>query len=167
MMDPAYANVAFSLQDQKKVSKIVESEFGFHIIQLIEKRGDRVNTRHILLRPKVSEKELTEACARLDSIADDIRANKFTFDDAAAVISQDKDTRNNHGIMVNINEHSGITTSKFQMQGRVPVNHLHVITKLRNLRHSVIIKIITINEQGFSLFHTHIADGQFELRPSL
>ena len=116
MMDPAYANVAFSLQDPKKVSKIVESEFGFHIIQLIEKRGDRVNTRHILLRPKVSEKELTEACARLDSIADDIRANKFTFDDAAAVISQDKDTRNNHGIMVNINEHSGITTSKFQMQ---------------------------------------------------
>ena len=106
MMDPAYANVAFSLQDPKKVSKIVESEFGFHIIQLIEKRGDRVNTRHILLRPKVSEKELTEACARLDSIADDIRANKFTFDDAAAVISQDKDTRNNHGIMVNINEHS-------------------------------------------------------------
>ena len=92
MMDPAYANVAFSLQDPKKVSKIVESEFGFHIIQLIEKRGDRVNTRHILLRPKVSEKELTEACARLDSIADDIRANKFTFDDAAAVISQDKDT---------------------------------------------------------------------------
>ena len=60
MMDPAYANVAFSLQDPKKVSKIVESEFGFHIIQLIEKRGDRVNTRHILLRPKVSEKELTE-----------------------------------------------------------------------------------------------------------
>ena len=88
MLDPAYANVAFSLQDPKKVSKIVESEFGYHIIQLIEKRGDRVNTRHILLRPKVSEKELTEACARLDSIGDDIRQNKFTFDDAASVISQ-------------------------------------------------------------------------------
>ena len=58
MMDPAYANVAFSLQDPKKVSKIVESEFGYHIIQLIEKRGDRVNTRHILLRPKVSEKRI-------------------------------------------------------------------------------------------------------------
>ena len=101
MLDPAYANVAFSLQDPKKVSKIVESEFGYHIIQLIEKRGDRVNTRHILLRPRVSEKELTEACARLDSIGDDIRQNKFTFDEAASVISQDKDTRNNHGLMVN------------------------------------------------------------------
>lgn len=116
MLDPAYANVAFSLQDPKKVSKIVESEFGFHIIQLIEKRGDRIKTRHILLKPKVSEKELTEACARLDSIADDIRNSKFTFDDAAAVLSQDKDTRNNHGIMVNVDEETGVSTSRFQMQ---------------------------------------------------
>lgn len=53
---PEYANVAFNLQDPNKVSKIVESEFGFHIIQLIEKRGDRINTRHILLKPKVDEK---------------------------------------------------------------------------------------------------------------
>ena len=117
MMDPAYANVAFSLQDPKKVSKIVESEFGYHIIQLIEKRGARVNPRHILLRPKVSEKELTEACARLDSIADDIRANKFSFDEAAAVISQDKDTRNNKGLMVNQNhEGNNFGTPKFEMQ---------------------------------------------------
>ena len=116
MMDPAYANVAFSLQDPKKVSKIVESEFGFHIIQLIEKRGDRVNTRHILLRPKVSEKELTEACARLDSIADDIRNGKFSFEEAASVLSQDKDTRNNHGLLPNPNNN----TSKFEMQELPP-----------------------------------------------
>ena len=96
---------------------------------MIDNRGDRVNTRHILLRPKVSEKELTEACARLDSIADDIRANKFTFDDAAAVISQDKDTRNNHGIMVNINENSGVTTSKFQMQD-LPQDVAKVVDKM-------------------------------------
>ena len=59
---PEYANVAFNLQDPNKVSKIVESEFGFHIIQLIEKRGDRINTRHILLKPKVDEKDLEAAC---------------------------------------------------------------------------------------------------------
>ena len=129
MLDPAYANVAFSLQDPKKVSKIVESEFGYHIIQLIEKRGDRVNTRHILLRPKVSEKELTEACARLDSIGDDIRQNKFTFDEAASVISQDKDTRNNHGLMVNTNERTGITTPKFQMQD-LPQDVAKVVDKM-------------------------------------
>ena len=129
MMDPAYANVAFSLQDPKKVSKIVESEFGYHIIQLVEKRGDRVNTRHILLRPKVSEKELTETCARLDSIADDIRNNKFTFDEAAAVISHDKDTRNNHGIMVKINMNTGVTTSKFEMQD-LPQDVAKVVDKM-------------------------------------
>lgn len=109
---PEYANVAFNLQDPKKVSKIVESEFGFHIIQLIEKRGDRINTRHILLKPKVNEKDLTSAKARLDSIADDIRKNKFSFDEAASIISHDKDTRNNHGLMPN----PQTNTSKFEMQ---------------------------------------------------
>lgn len=109
---PEYANVAFNLQDPKKVSKIVESEFGFHIIQLIEKRGDRINTRHILLKPKVEEKDLTSARARLDSIADDIRKNKFSFDEAASIISHDKDTRNNHGLMPN----PQTNTSKFEMQ---------------------------------------------------
>jgi len=129
MMDPAYANVAFSLQDPKKISKIVESEFGYHIIQLIEKRGDRVNTRHILLRPKVSDKELTEACARLDSIANDIRTGKFSFDEAAAVISHDKDTRNNHGLMVNISQETGAATSRFQMQ-ELPQDVAKVVDKM-------------------------------------
>ena len=109
---PEYANVAFNLQDPKKVSKIVESEFGFHIIQLIEKRGDRINTRHILLKPRVEETDLEASLLRLDSIAKDIRNAKFTFDEAATFISQDKDTRNNHGLMANPN--SG--TARFEMQ---------------------------------------------------
>ena len=109
---PEYANVAFNLNDPQKVSKIVESEFGFHIIQLIEKRGDRVNSRHILLKPKVAEEELMNALSRLDSIADDIRNNKFTFEDAAIRISSDKDTRMNKGLLPN--PETG--TSKFQMQ---------------------------------------------------
>ena len=109
---PDYANVAFNLQDPAKVSKIVESEFGFHIIQLIEKRGDRINTRHILLKPKVEEKDLEAAINRLDTIAKDIRNEKFTFDEAATFLSHDKDTRNNHGLMANPN--SG--TARFEMQ---------------------------------------------------
>ncbi len=116
VMDPAYAAVAFSLQDPNKVSKIVESEYGYHIIQLIEKRGDRVNTRHILLRPKISENELIAACARLDSIANDIRTDKFSFGEAASALSHDKETRNNHGLMVNTNSNEAMATSKFQMQ---------------------------------------------------
>ena len=109
---PEFANVAFNLQDPSKISKIVESEFGFHIIQLIEKRGDRINTRHILLKPKVEEKDLEASLLRLDSIAKDIRNAKFSFDEAATFISQDKDTRNNHGLMANPN--SG--TARFEMQ---------------------------------------------------
>ena len=109
---PEFANVAFNLQDPNKVSKIVESEFGFHIIQLIEKRGDRINSRHILLKPKVEEKEMESALLRLDSIAKDIRNAKFSFDEAASYISHDKDTRNNHGLMAN--PVSG--TARFEMQ---------------------------------------------------
>ena len=108
---PEYANVAFNLSDPNKVSKIVESEFGYHIIQLIEKRGDRINTRHILLKPKVDEKELEASLVRLDSIAKEIRNEKFTFDDAATYISQDKDTRANHGLMAN--QETG--TARFEM----------------------------------------------------
>lgn len=73
-LEPEYAAVAFNLNDPKKVSKIVETQYGFHIIQLIEKRGDRINTRHILLRPKVSDEELTRSVNRLDSIRADILA---------------------------------------------------------------------------------------------
>ena len=72
LLDPAFANAAFNLTDPNKISKIVETEFGYHIIQLIDRRGDKVNVRHILLRPRVSEASLTAAEARLDSIADDL-----------------------------------------------------------------------------------------------
>lgn len=110
-LEPEYAAVAFNLNDPKKVSKIVETQYGFHIIQLIEKRGDRINTRHILLRPKVSDEELTRSVNRLDSIRADILADKFTFEQAATVISQDKDTRNNQGRMVNPEDN----TTRFEM----------------------------------------------------
>ena len=114
---PEFANVAFNLTDPKRVSNIVETEYGYHIIQLIEKRGDRINCRHILLRPKVSEKELNEATVRLDSIYTDIEAGKLTFEDAATYLSADKDTRNNKGLMVNQNyESSHAGTPKFEMQ---------------------------------------------------
>ena len=108
---PEYANAAFNLNDSKRVSNIVETDDGFHIIQLIEKRGDRINTRHILLRPKVSDKDLTDAIARLDSVKADIAGGKRTFDEMALLISQDKDSRNNNGNMLNEKNHS----SRFEM----------------------------------------------------
>ena len=113
-LDPAFANVAFNLTDPTKVSKIVESEFGFHIIQLIEKRGDKVNVRHILRKPQVSVEAEVQAINRLDSVANDIRNGKFTFEEAATVLSDDKDTRNNYGLMSNVTQEG--RTSKFRLQ---------------------------------------------------
>jgi Parvulin-like peptidyl-prolyl isomerase len=108
---PEYANAAFNLNDTKRVSNIVETDDGFHIIQLIERRGDRVNTRHILLRPKVSDKDLTEALTRLDSVRSEILNGKKEFEEMALFISQDKDSRNNNGNMLNEKNHS----SRFEM----------------------------------------------------
>ena len=110
-LEPEYAAVAFNLNDPKKVSKIVETQFGYHIIQLIEKRGDRINTRHILMRPKVTDKDLTEALHRLDTVRSEIMGEKYTFEEAVPYVSQDKDTRNSRGVMVN--ENSG--TTRFEM----------------------------------------------------
>lgn len=111
-LDPEYAAVAFNLNDPKKASKIVESQYGYHIIQLIEKRGDRINTRHILLRPKVSDADLADAVGRLDSLRRDIVIHqKYTFEDAVPYVSQDKDTRANGGRMIN----SENGTTLFQM----------------------------------------------------
>ena len=102
MLDPAFANVAFNLTDPKKISKIVESEFGYHIIQLIDRRGDKIKFRHILRRPTPAQADIDSALVQLDSIANEIRKNVFSFEEAAAVISEDNDTRNNFGVMTNV-----------------------------------------------------------------
>lgn len=113
-LDQAFANVAFNLTDPKKISKIVESEFGFHIIQLIDKRGDKVNVRHILRKPVISQEAIDKSLARLDSIRTDIVDGKFSFDFGASMISDDKDTRNNNGLMANVTQNG--RTSRFQLQ---------------------------------------------------
>ena len=113
MLDPAFANVAFGLTDPKRVSKIVESEFGFHIIQLIDKRGDKIKVRHILRKPVVSDEAINKALARLDSIRMDIVDGKFPFEAGASIISDDKDTRNNQGLMANVTQEG--RTSRFKM----------------------------------------------------
>ena len=135
-LDPAFANVAFGLTDPKKVSKIVESEFGFHIIQLIDKRGDKIKVRHILRKPVVSDVAIEKALSRLDTVATALRqgeipemlkafvpaekrSEKFTFEDAVSVFSDDKDTRNNNGLMFNTTQ-EGQRTSRFKLADLPP-----------------------------------------------
>ncbi len=114
MLDPAFAGVAFNLTDPKKISKIVESEYGFHIIQLIDKRGDKIKVRHILRTPKVSSEAIDSTKVRLDSLALDIRGGKYSFEEVVSYVSDDKDTRNNHGLMSFVSEDG--RTSRFQMK---------------------------------------------------
>lgn len=131
ILDPAFAAVAFNLTDPKKISKVVESEFGYHIIQLVDKRGDKVKVRHILLKPRVSDEAIEKSLLRLDTLATDIQAGRlpkelqgkvniehFTFEDAVAFASDDKDTRNNRGLMSQLTETG--RTSRFRMQDLPP-----------------------------------------------
>lgn len=111
---PEFANVAFNLTDPKSISKIVETEYGFHIIQLIEKRGDEINCRHILRKPRVSGEALQECVNDLDSIVKEINEGLYTFDECVSIVSADKDTRNNYGLMVNTKTEEG--TSKFELK---------------------------------------------------
>lgn len=113
---PEFAEVAFNLNDPKRVSRIVQSEYGFHIIQLIEKKGERINCRHILMRPRISGDDKVKAISRLDSIADVIRSGKATFEQAVAYFSEDKNTALNAGLMMNPNT----LASKFEYQDLPP-----------------------------------------------
>lgn len=108
---PEFSNVAFNLNDPKKVSRIVETEYGYHIIQLIEKRGEQANFRHILLTPKVSNEDMKKALERMDTLRSGMN-DKYTFEEAVRIASQDKDSRNNKGIMVN----QATGSSRFEMK---------------------------------------------------
>lgn len=110
-MVPEFSTVAFNLTDPNKVSKIVETEFGFHIIQLIEKRGDRVRARHILRKPEVPIESMNASLDKLDSIANNIRNGNLTFNDAV-LLSSDKNTRKNFGLMSN----EMTLSSRFELQ---------------------------------------------------
>lgn len=111
-----FADVAFNLNDPKKVSRIVQTEYGYHIIQLIEKKGERINCRHILLRPRISASDKVKAIERLDSISKEIKANNIQFEQAVLRFSEDKNTVMNAGLMINPNTGG----SRFEYQDLAP-----------------------------------------------
>lgn len=122
---PEFAEAAFNLKPGK-ISKIVETEYGFHIIQLIDRQGEKINVRHILLQPKVAESEREEAMHRLDTIKDYITSGKMTFEEAAFYFSTDKKTKNNGGLVSTQSADSKI--SKVEIEGELAkqVNKLKV-----------------------------------------
>lgn len=111
-----FADVAFNLTDPKRVSRVIETEYGFHIIQLIERKGERINCRHILLKPRVSYMDKQNAITRLDSIRSLIMADSLSFELAVARFSEDKSTMMSGGTMTNPNTGA----SKFEYQELPP-----------------------------------------------
>jgi len=111
-----FADVAFNLSDPKRVSRIVQTEYGYHIIQLIEKKGERINCRHILLRPRISATDKVNAIQKLDSIRQQILVDSLQFEQAVIRFSQDKNTVMNAGLMINPNTGS----SRFEYQDLAP-----------------------------------------------
>lgn len=107
-----FAEAAFALNDPKKVSRIVHTEYGYHIIQLIEKKGDRINCRHILLRPRISDEDKSRSLQRLDSIKQLIDTGALDFNRAVMLYSQDKNTAMNAGVMINPN--TGSSTFEYK-----------------------------------------------------
>lgn len=99
-LDPAYAAAAFNLKGDK-ISNVVKSEFGYHIIQAMDRKGEQLKTRHILMKPKVSPEAMKKAYEQIDSIADFIRKGTFKFEEAALRYSYDKNSRNNGGVVIN------------------------------------------------------------------
>ncbi|TDN99870.1 peptidylprolyl isomerase [Sunxiuqinia elliptica] len=101
-LDPNYAASAFNLKGDR-ISNVVKSEFGYHIIQLVDRKGEQVNSRHIILKPKATPEAMEEAYNRLDSLANFVRKEDLSFSDAALRYSFDKNSRNSGGVVINPN----------------------------------------------------------------
>jgi len=125
-LDPAYSAAAFNLKNSTDVSRPFRSEFGYHIVQTIERRGDLINTRHILLQPKPTIEEKIRVRMRLDSVAQRIRLNEFTFDQAVASYSEDEQTANNYGILTDVDSNQ----PKIELT-KLPTN---MMVAIRNLK---------------------------------
>ena len=146
---PEFSSVAFNLNDDKTVSKIFESEYGFHIVQLIEKRGDKINCRHILRKPRVTDQAIEKCILFVDSVCDEIRRGEYSFEEKLPKISDDKESRNNYGILANNyiqNEESeNYGTSKFEMKELPP----EIARVFANMQIGEISKpFIMINKKG-------------------
>jgi peptidyl-prolyl cis-trans isomerase SurA len=153
-LDKAYADEAFSLK-ANTVSRVVESQFGFHIIELIERNGDMINTRHILMRPKVKPEQRIEAMNRLDSIADLIRNDSLSFEEASWIFSSDMETKMNGGKYV----------SSESRENLIEIDKLPPATyqEVRNLQVGEISRpFMTTDSKGNTVFRIVRLDRQTE-----
>lgn len=151
-LDKAYADEAFSLK-KNQVSKVIESQFGFHIIEVIERRGDMINTRHILIKPRINAAQAEEAKNRLDSIANLIRNDSLTFPEAARKFSTHLDSRTNGGVYVTADtRESMIEIDKLPQQMYMVVRDMNVNEisegfRMQDEKGNTVFRIAKLNRQ--------------------
>lgn len=102
VMDPAFESAAFRLK-QGEISNVFETAYGYHFIELVQRKGELLDLRHILIVPKMSNADFYVSKLALDSIYSDIKQGKITFEEAAKKHSDDGDTKQNGGLMINRN----------------------------------------------------------------
>lgn len=150
---PEFAAAAFNLKKAGDISRIIKTSFGFHIIQLIDRQGEKVNVRHILLIPKMDNKSLLKAKSKLDSIRNLIHIDTLSFTAAADKFSDDEQTKNNGGTM--INPKTGQTrfpldlldkTTK-DILSRLPVNEISAPFLVTTLQGKQVFKIVKITQK--------------------
>jgi len=151
-LDKAYADEASSLK-KNQVSKVIESEYGFHIIELIERRGDMVNTRHILIKPKIMPEQTIEAKNRLDSIADLIRSDSLSFRNAAFMFSTHRDSRMNGGVYVTLAtresliEIDRLPQEMYMIVRDMNINEISEGFQMKDEMGNTVFRIIKLNKQ--------------------
>jgi peptidyl-prolyl cis-trans isomerase SurA len=152
-LDPEYAKAAFALSKPGEVSRIVESQFGYHIIQLIERRGDRVNTRHILMTPKPDPDAVKKVTQALDSIAMFLRKDSVKWDKAVLYYSMDQDTRFNNGYLVNPQtggtkfEPENLSKEDYLAIKNLKVGQISNAYESHDSKNKIFYKIITVKSQ--------------------
>ena len=151
-LDKSYADEAFGLK-KNQVSKVIESEYGFHIIELIERRGDMVNTRHILIKPRVNAAQAVEAKNRLDSIAGLIRSDSLSFSEAAMKFSSHKDSRINGGVYVtpdsreSMIEIDRLPREMYIVVRDMKINEISEGFRMTDIQGNTVFRIIKLNRQ--------------------
>jgi peptidyl-prolyl cis-trans isomerase SurA len=105
VMVPEFDAVAMSLKENE-VSQVFKTQYGYHLMQMIERRGEQYNARHILIKPQVGEENMQAARNFLDSIATEVRLGRIDFGEAAAQFSDDEESKGNHGVVIEPNSNS-------------------------------------------------------------
>lgn len=130
-LEAEFARIVFELNDPNKVSQVIKTEEGYHIVQLIEKRGDLINFRHILLRPEVANEALEQEILKLDSLGTQLTKAEISFEKAVVDYTQDEKTKNNGGLLINENYQSSLSGSSLFSMEDLPQDISRQVATLR------------------------------------